>query len=306
MAGVTTLDALAERVAQGEALRDEDAPLILESHDLIAIGMMADEVRRRARGTDTTFVRVFEMHVDAVPAALPPNLAAGEFRIVGRPASPEAARDAVAAARTLAGKAPLFAFALGDLEGLSASLPAVFALLKSAGLDGIAEVALDARPSPSTLAAARSAGLDVFRLTVHAASRDLIALFSEARDLVAQAGTLRAFAPLPRTLSVSAPTTGYDDVKAVALARLLLPAALSIQVDWPLYGPKLAQVGLTVGADDIDGIVAVDAGALGSRRSALEEVRGNIRAAGLTAIERDGRFQRVAAGEAPTGAGSRG
>ena len=49
------------------------------------------------------------------------------------------------------------------------------------------------------------------------------------------------------------PTTGYDDVKRIALARLVVDNIASIQVDWTLYGPKLAQVALTVGADDIDG-----------------------------------------------------
>ena len=42
---------------------------------------------------------------------------------------------------------------------------------------------------------------------------------------------------------------GFDDVKQVALARLLVSNIDSIQVDWPLYGPKLAQVALSVGAD---------------------------------------------------------
>ena len=66
-------------------------------------------------------------------------------------------------------------------------------------------------------------------------------------------------------------------------------------MDWPLYGPKLAQVGLLVGADDVDGVMASEPGALGPRRTALEEIRGNIRAAGLQPVERDGRFDRLAA-----------
>ena len=102
---------------------------------------------------------------------------------------------------------------------------------------------------------------------------------------------MRAFAPLPRVSSVAQPSTGYDDVKLVAVARLLADNIESIQVDWPLYGPKLAQVALTMGADDVDGVSALE-GDLGRRRSPLEEVRGNIAAAGLEPIERDGRFQR--------------
>jgi aminodeoxyfutalosine synthase len=79
-------------------------------------------------------------------------------------------------------------------------------------------------------------------------------------------------------------------VKLVALARLLVDNIESIQVDWPLYGPKLAQVALTMGADDVDGIAATDPGTLGTRRTAIEEITGNIRAARLDPIERDALF----------------
>jgi 2-iminoacetate synthase ThiH len=41
-------------------------------------------------------------------------------------------------------------------------------------------------------------------------------------------------------------------VRAVALARLVLPSVKNIQVDWAQYGPKLAQVALTFGANDLD------------------------------------------------------
>ena len=49
---VTTLQTLAERVAQGGVLGDEDAPVVFQSHDLIAIGMMADDVRRQLHGAE--------------------------------------------------------------------------------------------------------------------------------------------------------------------------------------------------------------------------------------------------------------
>jgi 2-iminoacetate synthase ThiH len=64
-------------------------------------------------------------------------------------------------------------------------------------------------------------------------------------------------------------------------------------VDWGLYGPKLAQVALTVGADDVDAVSAEDDQAQGPRRAPLEEIRRNIRAAGLEPVERNGRFEVV-------------
>jgi len=82
-------------------------------------------------------------------------------------------------------------------------------------------------------------------------------------------------------------------VKMVAIARLAAPEVPSIQVDWLRYGPKLAQVALTFGADDIDGISPSDAAPEGRRRVPLEEIRRNIDAAGYTPVERDGRFEIV-------------
>jgi aminodeoxyfutalosine synthase len=157
-------------------------------------------------------------------------------------------------------------------------------------------VPLDLLEEPaSAVRAARDAGLGAWRLTVHNLRDDArIASVERARDLQAAVGGFNAFAPLPRVMSVTAPTTGYDDVKQIALARVVVTNIDSIQVDWPLYGPKLAQVALTVGADDVDGVAAVDPGLLGTRRSPVEEIKGNIRAAALEAAERDGRFRLLA------------
>ena len=54
-----------------EMISEVEAQAILDGRDLIAIGVRGDEVRRRLHGTKTTFVRVFEIHVDAPPSALP-------------------------------------------------------------------------------------------------------------------------------------------------------------------------------------------------------------------------------------------
>ena len=110
-------------------------------------------------------------------------------------------------------------------------------------------------------------------------------------DLQDAVGVIRAFAPLPRRVSTTAPTTGYDDVRRVALARLAIANIPSIQVDWALYGPKLAQVALTMGADDLDSVSASDAAPDGRRRAPLEEVRRNITAAALEPVERNGRSE---------------
>jgi len=122
--------------------------------------------------------------------------------------------------------------------------------------------------------------------------REWISVCRDVADLQTRLRTIRAFAPLARTIDAAQLTTGYEDVKRIALARLVVDNVDTIQVDWTLYGPKLAQVALTFGADDIDSVAAVDDDSHGRRRSPVEEIRRSIHAAGYEPVERDGRFVR--------------
>jgi aminodeoxyfutalosine synthase len=270
----------------------------LEETNLIAAGARGDEERRRRHGLKTTFVRVFEAHVGAIPAALPSGVTAGEFRVIGRPASDDEAVAAVRAALAAAGSVPVTAFSLTDLFDLAShtvvELTELARRVADAGLQAVAELPIDVLPEGVTLQVAHSvtkAGLRVPRLTVREAGSDarerMIALAVEIQK--ATSG-VRAFAPLPRVTSIAQPSTGYDDVKTIAAARLGVHNIDSIQVDWALYGPKLAQVALTMGADDVDAVSPLE-GDLGRRRSPIEEIRGNIKAAGLEPLERDGFFE---------------
>jgi aminodeoxyfutalosine synthase len=273
----------------------DDARALLADTNLITVGARGDEERRRRHGDRTTFVRVFEVHGDAVPAVLPSSAKPGEIRLTGKPASVETAAASIKAVRALAGATPVTGYSLADLFELAGgSAPALVGILRalaSAGLETIAEVPLDLLPDPAAaIRAAHDAGLQAPRLTVHRApDGGALDLVAKARALQAAAGGLRAFAPLARISSIAQPSTGYDDVRLIAVSRLVVDNIDSIQVDWSLYGPKLAQFALTVGADDVDGVSALE-GDLGRRRSPIEEIRGNIKAAGLAPVERDARW----------------
>ena len=289
---MTALEMLAERISAGDSVTQADARILMESRDLISVGMIADEFRRRLHGVKTTFVRVFEVHVDAVPTSLPSALSAGEIRIAGQPESLDEARAVVSSLRKLAGATPLTGFSPFTLAVLRVPLRDVSRQLAEAGLDAVAEVPVDQLTDAGVISELREGGLHVYRMTVEAyGDRPSTELLQRASDIQTSVGGFRAFAPLPRVLSPVTPTTGYDDVKLVATARVLVGNIPSIQVDWPLYGPKLAQVALTMGADDVDGIAAHDPGILGGRRTALAEIQGNIRAAAQEPVERNGRFQ---------------
>ena len=191
---------------------------------------------------------------------------------------------------------PVSAFSLGDLEQLAArdgvTLRSILEELRAAGLELVAEAPFDRLQDPRrSVEEVNIAGLSLARLTIHQLpSADVPSLLKRVADLQQAVAVVRAFAPLPRTINPAVPTTGFDDVKRVALARLIVDTVPSIQVDWALYGPKLAQVALTVGADDVDGVSAENDTAQGPRRAPLEEIRRNIRAAGQEPVERNGRF----------------
>jgi aminodeoxyfutalosine synthase len=269
----------------------DEAKEILDTRNLLTAGARGDEERRRRHAARTTFVRVLELPVSQIPAALPPVAFMGELRLTGAVDAPTAAA-AVRRARALAGSTPLTGFSLHDLLATAGGVQQVRTLCQSladAGLDAVADAAIDRLDDPAAaIDAARSGGLRVLRLVVRQAG-DALRLAERAREIQARVGGLQAFAPLPLEWSVAQPSTGYDDVKYVAVARLLADNIPSIQVDWARYGPKLAQVALTTGADDVDGVSPFD-GDLGRRRGPLEEITGNISAAGLEAVERNGLF----------------
>jgi aminodeoxyfutalosine synthase len=294
MEAVSVLDSVAERVTQGKDLSADDVQSILASHDIVELGMLADGVRRQRHDRKTTFGRVLDVHVEAVPETLPAKFDGGEIRIIGAPASVDRAVEAVLSVSRIAGAVPVTGFALADLMRIGGpDLGKLFAALRESGLRAIADVTVDdATDVVGAVRAARAAGLQVLRLTNRAGTADgQVDLINRARGLQEELGGFRAFAPLPRAMSIALPTTGYDDVKLIALSRLVVNNIDSIQVDWPLYGPKLAQVALTMGADDVDGVSAVETGELGTRRSAIEEITRNIRAASLEPHERTGLFE---------------
>ena len=289
------LAAVLDRVEGGHALDLGDWRALTSGHDLIALGMAADAARRRRHGDRTTFVQVEPVPVDAPALADPVAADAGELRLTGRPETPAAAVAAVRAVSGGAGGTPVTGFAYGDLDALcghdAARLGDLLLELREAGLARLTSLAADA-PGPETVVAVLGeSGLAVSSLTLGgAAGDDAWPLLERVRSWDGVGGVCRALAPLP-PVEPSPPATGYGDLRQVALARLLVDNIDSIQVDWSRHGPKLAQVALTFGADDVDAVPAGASRDQGWRRSPREEIRRNITAAGFVPVPRNGRFE---------------
>ena len=289
-------DLLMERVTAGDRLGVDDLAQLAATRDILQLGMLADAVRRRIHGAQVTYVRVALCPFDKPLTDVVP-LQAREVRLQGSPQTLEIAVTAVQAARAVAGERTVSAFSWLDIDRLSASsrVPDVLERLRSAGLDALAEIPLDRIDHHSqVLDALVTAGYTQLRLTIDKAKADVrTELFVAAASLQEEFPAVRSINPLPMAVDSMRPTTGYDDVKSVAMARLAAPNVPTVQVDWLRYGPKLAQVALTFGADDIDNVTASDEAPDGRRRAPLEEVRRNIEAAGFDPAERDGRFSLI-------------
>jgi hypothetical protein len=276
--------------ARGGAELTEAELLELDAADVLSLGMLADEVRRSRVGDRVGFVRVLEIGADGSIEAQAGDVqlgAAEEVRLTTPGATLEASLDRIAQVRTRVGAGRrLTGCSLADLMAAGwGPLADVLAACRAAGLDALAEAPVDV-VSPDDVATAVRSGLAPQTLSVKRwPGEGRIAVLVKARQILSANRALRRFAPLSREQSITAPTTGYHDVRMVALARLALPGVPIIEVDWHQYGPKLAQVALMFGANHFDRVSPVDDPALGPRRAAAEEVRRNIIAAGFTPAE---------------------
>lgn len=86
--------------------------------------------------------------------------------------------------------------------------------------------------------------------------------------------------------------TGVDDLKNIAVARLMLDNFEHIKAFWIMIGKKLAQISLSFGADDMDGTVIEEkithmAGASTDQVFPVDELRRYIKEAGREPVERD-------------------
>ena len=93
-------------------------------------------------------------------------------------------------------------------------------------------------------------------------------------------------------------TTGFMDLKNVAVARLLLDNFPHIKAYWVMMTPRVAQVALKFGADDLDGTVVEekiyhDAGSTTPQAMTRHEIIRLIREAGHEPFERDTLYRPV-------------
>jgi aminodeoxyfutalosine synthase len=93
-------------------------------------------------------------------------------------------------------------------------------------------------------------------------------------------------------------TTGMLDIRQIAVSRLVLDNFPHIKAYWQMLTPKIAQIALRFGADDLDGTVIEekiyhDAGATTPQGMRRQELIRLIREAGRDPVERDTMYRPV-------------
>jgi hypothetical protein len=218
---------------------------------------------------------------------------AGEVRIVGCSDSIDNVVQNVLRIASLSNQVPVTGFRLEDLVSLCAHEPGRFerllSNLKQSGLARVAEVSIDSDIDVIWIERCVRMGLPINTAVIQDSVLPSEVVANRIKGWNREYG-IKAFSPLPMNLSLE-PTTGYKDVHRVALARVLVDNIPSIQVDWRLYGPKLAQVALAFGANDVDRVSPFDTLEDGRRRGPLEEINKNIQAASLEPVQRNCHFE---------------
>jgi aminodeoxyfutalosine synthase len=95
---------------------------------------------------------------------------------------------------------------------------------------------------------------------------------------------------------VGTATTGFEDLKNIAVGRLFLDNIPHVKTHWPMVTPFISQIALAFGCDDVEGTVVYErvyheAGAQTDMGLPYEGLVALIRDAGKTPVERDSLYQ---------------
>jgi aminodeoxyfutalosine synthase len=93
-------------------------------------------------------------------------------------------------------------------------------------------------------------------------------------------------------------TTGFDDIKNLAVGRLFLDNFDHIKTHWIMVTPKISQVALNFGVDDLEGTVVLekithDAGAQTPIGLSFDEIVRLIKDTGKRPVERDSLYNEI-------------
>ena len=352
------LKPVAEKVLAGERLSFDDGVALYRSHDLLAVGWLANHVRTQrhgnlcyfninrhinptnicvahcrlcAFGRDPNAEGAYAYALDEIWERAAQGVAEGatEFHIVGglHPDLPFSYyTDLIRGLKQRFPHVHLKAFTMVEVQYLAKlfklPIPETLQQLKDAGVDSLPgggaeifnprarKIICDHKTSGQMwLSIARTAHQIGLRsnatmlyghIETHEERVEHLLLLRQLQD---ETKGFVAFIPLEfhpaNTALAHLPTpTGYDALKNIAVSRLLLDNFDHIKAYWIMLTPRIAQIALRWGANDLDGTVIEekiyhDAGATTEQFTPRAELERLIREAGCTPVERDTLYRPV-------------
>jgi aminodeoxyfutalosine synthase len=139
-------------------------------------------------------------------------------------------------------------------------------------------------------------------------AQDRIDHLTMLRDLQDETGGFLTYIPLAYHTEhnklgeelgrVGSATTGYEDLKNIAIGRLFLDSMPHVKTHWPMVTPFMSQIALEFGCDDVEGTVVYErvyheAGARTQMHMPYESLVAMIRDAGKKPVERNSLYEAV-------------
>ncbi len=353
---------IAAKVLAQERLSAEEGMALYGSHDVLAVGWLANHVRERLHG-DVTYFNV-NRHINPTNVCVAACKLCAFGRKKGDPAGYTMAleeawetaasgySEAVTEFHIVGGLHPdlPFEYFLDLVRGLKERFPEVH--IKAFTMVEIAYLARRAKLSiEETLVKLRQAGVDsmpgggaeIFAVRVRSIicdhkidgdewletartahklgfksnatmlyghienDADRVDHLLKLRALQDETGGFQTFIPLAfhpenTPLDHLPVTTGLTDIRQIAVSRLLLDNFPHIKAYWQMMTPKIAQISLRFGADDLDGTVIEekiyhDAGATTPQGMTRAQLCRLITEAGREPVERDTLYHAVTRSE---------
>lgn len=340
-----------EKIKKNERISREDGIRLYNSPDLLAVGYLADIVRRRLNGDNAYFIynqhinysnictnlckfcafgkekdsaKAYEMTKDDVARKVRERLdePITEIHMVGgiHPDLPfEYYTDLLQTIKAERPDVHIQAFTCVEIDHLAklANKPVAETLqvLMAAGLDSIpgggAEVfsprirnltCKEKLSGEGWLEVAKTAhrqGLKTNATMLYGhieTIEERIDHLDALRKAQDETGGFLAFIPLafhPKNTELSdlSRSSGMDDLKNIAVSRCFLDNFPHIKAYWVMIGPKMAQIALSFGADDVDGTVKEEiithmAGAETEQAMSIDSLVRLIKEAGRVPVQR--------------------
>lgn len=347
------LNRVAEKALAGERLSWDEALALMECQDLLFLGHLADEVRRRRSGNEYVYFinnahinytnvcqnfcafcafakhpgdeEAYTLTLDEIESKARQAAAQGvsEIHIVGgiNPSLPFSYyEEMLARVRSAAPQAHIQAFTAVEVDHLARisglGLEGVLKRLGELGLGSLpgggAEVfsprvrkLLCPRKIPAerwleVMEVAHGLGFKSNATMLYGhieTAAERVEHLLRLRELQDRTGGFMAFIPLAfhpanTRLAHLSPPTAYDDLRMLAVSRLVLDNFPHIKAFWVMITPRLAQIAVYFGADDLDGTVREEkithaAGATTPQYLPFNELVTMIRRTGRIPVERD-------------------